>query len=89
MSFVVCQVGRREGLESCFEGLVIWGNYAWCFVIVVIFMGFGRAEAKRCDGWQSKTQGGAGGWGGKGFLWGRVGESHYVIVLCWNCILRL
>ena len=52
-------------------------------------MGFGRAEAKRCDGWQSKTQGGAGGWGGKGFLWGRVGGSHYVIVLCWNFIFKI
>ena len=30
-------------------GLVVGGNYVWCLVIVIIFMGFGQAEAKSCE----------------------------------------
>ena len=45
-------------------GLVVGRNYAWCFVIVVTFMGFGQAGAKMCGGclkviilgWQPKSQ---------------------------------
>ena len=29
-------------------GLVVGGNYVWYLMIVVIFMGFGQAGAKRC-----------------------------------------
>ena len=29
-------------------GVVAGGNYEWCLVIVVTFMGFGQIEAKRC-----------------------------------------
>ena len=39
----------REGyLEICFVELVVGGNYVWYLMIVVIFMGFGQAGAKRC-----------------------------------------
>ena len=40
------QPGERErnALRFSFLGLVVTGNYIWCFVIFVIFMGF---EAKR------------------------------------------
>ena len=38
------------GLEVCFVGLVVGRNYVWCIVIFVIFMEFGQAWAKRCEG---------------------------------------
>ena len=39
----------KEGyLEICSVGLVVGGNYVWYLMIVVIFMGFGEAGAKRC-----------------------------------------
>ena len=52
------------GLKVCFIGLVVGRNYVWCLVIFVIFMEFGQAWAKRCEGclkvinWgcQSKSQ---------------------------------
>ena len=37
-------------LDVCFMGLVVGRNYVWCLVIVVIFMGFVQAGAKRCVG---------------------------------------
>ena len=38
----------RTALKFCFIGLVVGRNYVWCLVIVVIiFMGFGQAGAKR------------------------------------------
>ena len=42
-------LGRGGGaiedyLEVCFVGLVVTGNYVWCLVIFVIFMGVGGAE---------------------------------------------
>ena len=45
-------------------GLVVGRSYVWCLVIIVIFMGFGQAEAKRCGGclkvinwgWRRKSQ---------------------------------
>ena len=54
-------------------GLVVGGNYVWCLVIVVIFLGFGQAGAKRC-------------WSGNaclksGSLFIGKGGSHYVILL--------
>ena len=65
-------------------GLVVRGNYAWCLVIFVIFMGFGGAEVG--DVLKSSF------WGGvamqatrRGFNFnaeGGVGFSLYVIVLC-------
>ena len=47
-------------LEVCFVGLVI-RDYVWCFVIFVIFMGFGGAEVgdvvkSLFGGWQCKPQ---------------------------------
>ena len=77
----------EDCLEVCFVGLVVGGNYVWCLVIVVIFMGFGGA--KRWGmlqslhlGWQYKPQ--------EGIFYGN-GSSHYVIwrmeVLC--CIETL
>ena len=33
-----------------FVRLVVGGNYVWHLVILVIFMGFGQAVAKRCRG---------------------------------------
>ena len=30
----------EDCLEVCFVGLVVGGNYVWCLVVVVIFMGF-------------------------------------------------
>ena len=33
-----------ECLEVSFVGLVVRGNYVWCVVIFVIFMGFGGAK---------------------------------------------
>ena len=54
----------EDCLEVCFVGLVVGSNYVWCLVIVVIFIGFGQAGAKRCGGclkvinwgWQFKSQ---------------------------------
>ena len=34
----------EDCLEVCFVGLVVGGNYIWCLVIVVMFMGFGGAK---------------------------------------------
>ena len=36
------QPGRasEDCLEVCFTGLVVGGNYVWCLVVVVIFMGY-------------------------------------------------
>ena len=36
----------EDYLEVCFVGLVVGGNYVWCLVIFVIFMGFGGAEVE-------------------------------------------
>ena len=57
-------LGRTS--EDCLEvrlvGLVVRGNYAWCLVIFVIFMGFGGAEVGDVlkssfeRGWQCKPQ---------------------------------
>ena len=60
-SLVVCE----DCLDVCLIGiLVVERNYVWCLVIVVIFMGFGQAGAKRCGGclkvinwgWRCKSQ---------------------------------
>ena len=64
-------------------------NYVWCLVIVVIFMGFGQAGAKRCGGclkviswgWWCKSQKGA-------LLIGKAG-SHYVILLYCETLLQV
>ena len=37
----------EDCLEVCFVGLVVGRIYVWCLVIVVLFMGFGQAGAKR------------------------------------------
>ena len=41
------QPGRasEDFLEVCFVGLVVGGNYVWCLVVVVIFMGFEGANS--------------------------------------------
>ena len=61
-SLVACE----DCLEVCFVGLVVERICVWCLVIVVIFMGFGQAGAKRCGGclkvfnwgWRCKSQNG-------------------------------
>ena len=40
----------EDCLEVCFVGLVVGRIYVWCLVIVVLFMGFGQAGAKRWGG---------------------------------------
>ena len=55
---------HEDCLEVCFVGLVVERICVWCLVIVAIFMGFERAEAKRCGGclkvanwgWRCKSQ---------------------------------
>ena len=82
-------VGCEDCLEVCFVGLVVGRNYVWCLVIVVIFMGFGQAGAKRCGGclkviswgWWCKSQKGA-------LLIGKAG-SHYVILLYCETLLQV
>ena len=68
--------------EDCFEvyfvGLVVRGNYICCFVVVVIFIGFGRAKRWRKLqshqlGRQCKPQRGTISTGNRG--------SHYLILL--------
>ena len=68
----------EDWLEVCFVGLVVGGNYVWCFVVVVIFMGF--EGAKRFGNfkviiwrWQCKPQGGT-------IFMGKR-DSHYIILL--------
>ena len=45
-SLMACE----DCLEVCFVGLVRGRNYAWCLVIVVMFMGLGQAGTKICGG---------------------------------------
>ena len=40
----------EDCLEVCFVGLVVETICVWCLAIVVIFMGFGQAGAKKCMG---------------------------------------
>ena len=84
-SLVACE----DCLEVCFVGLVVGRNYVWCLVIVLIFIGFGQAGAKRCGGclkviswgWWCKSQKGA-------LLIGKAG-SHYVILLYCETLLQV
>ena len=46
--FLFSLVAYEDCLEVCFVGLVVERICVWCLVIVVIFMGFGQAGAKRC-----------------------------------------
>ena len=54
----------EDCIKVCFVGLVVERIYVLCPVIVVIFMGFGQAGAKRCGGclqviswgWRWKSQ---------------------------------
>ena len=41
-------MASEDYLEVSFVGLVVGGNYVWYLVTVVIFIGLGQAEAKRC-----------------------------------------
>ena len=58
------EVSSAWCLEVCFGGLVVGRICVWCLVIVVIFMRFGQAGAKRCGGclkvinwgWRCKSQ---------------------------------
>ena len=93
---LVCEGGIGElgevgnwGLEVCFVGLALGRYYVWCLVIVVIFMRFGQAGAKRCGGylkvincrWQ-KSQ--------KGDSFHREGRfSLCNIAISWNFIASL
>ena len=56
-------------------GFVVGGNSAWCFVIVVLFMGFGGAR-RWVGHFNNVTRQATKG----AVLWGR-GASHYVILL--------
>ena len=41
-------VASEDRLEVCFVvGLAVVGNYVWCLVVVVVFMGFERAKRWR------------------------------------------
>ena len=40
----------EDCLEVCFVGLVLGRNYVWCLDIVVIFLRFGQAGAKKVWG---------------------------------------
>ena len=63
----------EDYLEVCFVGLVVGGNYIWCLVIVVIFVGSAGAKRWRGGGGLFKVII----WGGNAshkdrqFLWGR------------------
>ena len=78
----------EDCLEVCFVGLVAERICVWCLVIVVIFMGFGQAGAKRCGGclkviiwgWGCKPQKG-------GFFIEKAG-SHCVILLYCETLLQ-
>ena len=46
-------MASEDFLEVYFMGLVIGGNYygaLWCLVIIVMCVGLGQAEVKRCGG---------------------------------------
>ena len=69
----------EDCLEVRFVGIMVKGNYAWCFVIFVIFMGFGGAKVgnvlKPFRGWQCKPQEGSS-------ILMEGGFSLYAILLC-------
>ena len=54
----------EDCLDVCSVGLVVERNYVWYLFLVVIFMGFGQAGAKRCGrylkvinwGWRCRSQ---------------------------------
>ena len=79
----------RTAFEVLFVGLVVERICVWCLVIFFIFMGFGQAGAKRCEGclkviswgWLCKPQKGAP-------LIGKAG-SHYVILLYCETLLQV
>ena len=62
-------------------GLVVERICIWCLVIVVIFMGFGQAGAKRCGGYLKSSI-------GKSSSIGKTG-SHYVILLYCETLLQV
>ena len=62
-------------------GLVVERICVWCFVIVVIFMGFGQAGAKRCGGYLKSSVGKSSSIGKTGF--------HYVILLYCETLLQV
>ena len=76
--------GIEDYLEVCFVGLVVGRICVWYLVIVVIFMGFAQAGAKRCGGclkvinlgWRCKSQ--------KGGCFHREGRFS----LCNTAVLR-
>ena len=77
-------------LEVCFMGLMVGTNYVWRLAIVVIFMGFGQAGARRCVRCLKVII-----WGvaiqvtQKGALFiGKTG-SHYVILLYCETLLQV
>ena len=63
----------EDFLEICFIGIVVGRNYAWCLFVVVIFMGFGQAEAKRCEGCLKVN---TCGWRCRSQKWGMGGSFH-------------
>ena len=70
-------------------GLVVGRNYAWCLIIVVIFMGFGQAGAKKSGRYLKVINWGGGERQKRGTLFiGKVG-SHYVILLYCETLLQV
>ena len=43
-------MASEDWLEVWFVGLVVGGNYVWCLIIVVMFMGFGQVAGKKYRG---------------------------------------
>ena len=39
----------EECLEVCFMGVAVRGNYVWCLVIIILFMGFGIWRGKMVE----------------------------------------
>ena len=74
----------EDCLEVYFVGLVVEMICVWCLIIVVIFMGFGQAGAKRCEGclkvinsgWRCKSQK-----GGSFYREGRFSLCNTAVVL--------
>ena len=77
------ELARLGGARECLDkevylvGLGIEGNYVWCFVIVVIFIGLWGAKEVGEEIFQ-ETKGLTSFYGG----WG--GGCHYITLIFWN-----
>ena len=64
-------------------------NYVWCLDIVAIFVGFGKAGAKRCGGCLKVISWGWGCKSKKGTVFIGKAGSHYVILLYCETLLQV